>query len=137
MCVDCRFGPFKKDATCSIRSQWLIAENYVQCDPGTAGAAALEGRGNEPPTVPVEQTTQPVGLDDLFQIWAAPTRERLSVLLNELGLATAGRGDDLNSIIRRANPALGEARRTLAILQRQHGDLKHAIDSSDVVVRQL
>jgi virulence factor Mce-like protein len=137
MSVDRRFAPFKTDATCSIRSQGLIAENYVQCDPGTAKAAALKGSGGEPPTVPVERTTQPVGLNDLFQIWATPTRERLGVLLSELGLATAGRGDDLNSIIRRANPALGEARHTLSILQRQHGDLKRAIDASDVVVRQL
>ena len=36
--VDSRFMPFHKDATCTIRPEGLIAENYVDCDPGTPAA---------------------------------------------------------------------------------------------------
>ena len=39
--VDRRFAPFKADARCSIQPEGLIAEYFVQCDPGTAGARPL------------------------------------------------------------------------------------------------
>ena len=54
------------------------------------------------PKLPVERTTQPVALTDLFEIWNAPTRDRLQILLSTLGIATSARGEDLNAILRRA-----------------------------------
>ena len=54
--VDGRFLPFHRNATCAIRPEGLIAENYVDCDPGSAEqpaascvAAAIR------PTVPVHE----------------------------------------------------------------------------------
>src|SRR5205807_8100583 len=35
MRVDGRFAPFRSDASCTIRPEGLLAENYVNCDPGT------------------------------------------------------------------------------------------------------
>ena len=137
MSVDPRFGPFREDATCTIRPQGLIAENFVQCDPGTADAAELRGADGEAPTVPVGRTTQPVNLTDLFEIWNVPTRDRLGVLVSELGMSTAGRGEDINAILRRANPALEQARRVIALLVDQRDDLLGAIDSSDRALARL
>lgn len=134
MVVDERFAPFRQDARCTIRPQGLIAENYVQCDPGRPGAPELEG---EPPTVPVERTTQPVNLTDLFEIWNVPTRDRLSVLVSELGLSTAARGEDVNALLRRVNPALADARRVIRLLVDQRDDLTGAIDSSDRALARL
>ena len=89
MRVDRRFAPFRADATCTIKPQGLIAENYVDCDPGHAGRPSrCARRGGDAPTVPVEQTTQPVSLTDLFEVWNTPTRQRLGVLLSTLGIAT-------------------------------------------------
>src|SRR5437588_4201838 len=51
--VDSRFMPFHQDATCAIRPEGLIAENYVDCDPGSANSPALSGSRGHPPTVPV------------------------------------------------------------------------------------
>ena len=58
--VDQDFAPFREDARCTIKPQGLIAENYVECDPGTPDAPPLKGAGDAAPTVPVERTTQPV-----------------------------------------------------------------------------
>ncbi|MCW2991384.1 MAG: hypothetical protein JWM73_1978 [Solirubrobacterales bacterium] len=135
--VDRRFAPFHADATCTIRPQGLIAENYVQCDPGSAGAPELRGQGATPPTVGVDHTTQPVNLTDLFELWNVPTRDRLRVLVSELGIATAGRGDDISTILRRANPALGKARRVIRLLTGQRTDLLTAIDASDRALARL
>ena len=38
---DPRFTPFHADATCAIRPQSLIGEEYVDCIPGTASTPAL------------------------------------------------------------------------------------------------
>ena len=62
------------------------------------------------PTVPLQRTTVPVSLQDVLDIFSLPVDERLSVLINELGIGTAGRGTDINAILRRANPALDAGR---------------------------
>jgi virulence factor Mce-like protein len=135
--VDRRFAPFRANATCTIRPEGLIAENYVECDPGTQDNPALPAATGGVPTVPVAHTTEPVNLTDLFNIFSAPTRERLSVIVNELGIATAGRGADINEIIRRANPSLALTRRALSIVDGQRTQLASAIDQSDRLIAKL
>lgn len=131
--IESKFMPFHQDATCTIRPQGLIAENYVECDPGTPGSPVLKGN---PPTVPVTHTTEPVALTDLFNIFNLPTRERFQVLVDELGIGTAGRGDDFNAILRRANPALALADQTIGILDRQRAQLAQIIDATNTIAAQ-
>ncbi len=135
--VDSRFAPFRADARCTIRPEGLIAENYVQCDPGTSDRPKLAARGGQAPTVPVGHNTEPVSLTDLFNIFDTPTRDRLSVIINELGIGVAGRGDDINAIIRRANPSLALTRRALGIINGQRSQLDTAIASSDRLIAKL
>lgn len=129
--IDPRFGPFREDARCTIRPQGLIAENFVQCDPGSPDAPELRGQDGRAPAVPVERTSLPVNLTDLFELWNVPTRDRLRVLISELGIATAARGEDIDAILTRVNPALGRARQVIGLLERQREDLVAAIDDSD------
>lgn len=135
--VDRKFAPFRADARCSIKPQGLIAENYVDCDPGTPAAPELRPRGGQSPTVPVERTTQPVSLTDLFEVWNTPTSQRATVLFSMLGMGTAGRGEDMNAILRRMNPSLALARRTIGTLQRQRDELGATVDATGVVAREL
>jgi ABC-type transporter Mla subunit MlaD len=129
--VDTRFMPFHQDATCTIRPEGLIAENYLECDPGTPGSPVLEATDAHPPTVPVSHTTEPVSLLDLFNTFNLPTRERLTVLLDELGVATSGRGGDINQILLRANPTLVLARQVIGVLNRQRDQLRTILDASN------
>ncbi len=131
--IDSRFVPFHQNATCTIRPEGLIAENYIDCDPGTADSPVLKSVGGQPPTVPVTHTTEPVSLLDLFNIFNAPTRERFTLLVNELGIGTAGRGQDLNDILRRANPTLALARRVIGILARQKAQLATIVDATSTI----
>ena len=135
--VEERFGPFREDARCSIRPQSLIGEKFVQCSPGTPEAPELAHRGGPRPTVPIESTHSPVDLDLVFGALRRPVRERLTILLNELGTGLAGRPEELNEAIRRANPALQEARKTLAILSGERRTLGRLIDESDRVLAEL
>ena len=63
---------------------------------------------------------QTVDIDLIGNTMREPERERLSLILNELGTGLAGRGRDLNEVIRRANPALRETDKVLEILARQN-----------------
>jgi virulence factor Mce-like protein len=135
--VERRFAPFRSDAACSIQPEGLLAENFVQCDPGTPNGRPLRAHDGKAPTVPVDRTTVPVNLNDLFDIWNVPARERLTVLINELGIGFAGRGEDFNEVLRRANPSLALARRAITTLNRQRGELQGIITSSDRVVGEL
>jgi ABC-type transporter Mla subunit MlaD len=134
--VQAKFMPFHRDATCTIRPEGLIAENYVQCDPGTVGSAPLRAADGRPPTVPVSHTTEPVSLLDLLGAFNLPTRERFTLLVNELGIATAARGEDLNHILLRANPTLALVRQVIGILHRQQSQLKTILDSTATVASQ-
>lgn len=135
--VPSRFGPFRADARCRILPEGLISENYIDCDPGSPAEPELAVGDTGVPTLPRDQTSAPVTLQDVIDIYAAPTRDRMRIVLNELGLATAGRGTDINAVLRRANPALGQARRVLTILGRHNEVLGRAVDDSDAVVRSL
>jgi hypothetical protein len=87
--------------------------------------------------VPVTHTFVPVAFTDLFNIWRLPVRQRLSIVVASLGMGLAGRGDDLNELLRRANPTLSLVRRAIAILNRQRAELTAAIVTTDRVVAQL
>jgi len=135
------FKDFRADASCTIRPQALIGEKFVDCLPtqprveGTPLPAALkripdgrEGAGQR--LLPVENNHSPVDPDLLNDINRLPERQRLTIILNELGAGLAGRGSDLNVVIRRANPALQELDRVLKILAGENRLLaKLAVDS--------
>jgi ABC-type transporter Mla subunit MlaD len=135
------FKNFRTDAECTVRPQALIGEKYVDCAPtqprveGTSPPPELskvpsgrEGAGER--LLPVQNTHSPVDVDLLGDISRLPERERLTIILNELGAGLAGRGSDLKEVIRRANPALQEFDKVLAILAGENKVLaKLAVDS--------
>jgi phospholipid/cholesterol/gamma-HCH transport system substrate-binding protein len=137
MTADRRFAPFHTDARCDIRPEGLIAENFVNCDPGSPSGGELKGKNGHAPTVPVERTSVPVNLTDLFNVFSAPTRNRFPLLVTTLGLGLAGRGEDLNQIILRANPTLARTREVLDVLGRQRDELSRIVTASDRIVGEL
>jgi ABC-type transporter Mla subunit MlaD len=135
------FQNFRSDASCTIRPQALIGEKYVDClptQPRVEGAPlppplkkvpkGQEGEGDY--LLPVQNTSSPVDVDLLGDIQRLPERQRFTLILNELGAGLAGRGSDLSEVIKRANPALRELDRVLAILAGENHVLaKLAVDS--------
>jgi phospholipid/cholesterol/gamma-HCH transport system substrate-binding protein len=135
------FTPFHADATCTIRPQSLIAERYVDCDPGTAAAPRLpmihRGQGAGAHLLPVTQTSSPIDPDIVQSIWQLPIRQRLALILNELGTGLAARGADLGAAIRRADPALGYTDQVFKILAAQNRELAQLATDSDTVLAPL
>ncbi len=135
------FTPWRADASCTIRAQGLIGEKFVECEPGSTDAPKLrrirEGDGEGERLLPVENTSSPVDIDLINNVMRLPYRQRLSILLDEFGSALAGRGEELNEIIHRANPALRETDEVLAILADQNRDLARLAKDSDEVLGPL
>jgi ABC-type transporter Mla subunit MlaD len=130
------FTPFHQDATCTIRPQSLIGEKYVECDPGRPSNPELKtipdgfpGEGEH--ALPLKNTSSPVDLDLVNNILRLPYRERFSIILSELGAGLAGRGQDLNELIHRANPALRQTDRVLKQLADENVTLKNLAAESD------
>jgi ABC-type transporter Mla subunit MlaD len=126
------FEDFRSDARCEIRPQSLIGEYYVDCQPGSAPRRLDDGA-----TVPVEQTSSTIPTDLVNNILRRPYRERLRLIVTELGTGLAGRPDDLQEVLRRAHPGLRETSRVLRILGDQNDVIERFIRDSDTVVAEL
>ena len=135
--INARYGPFHTNARCQIEPEGFISENFVECDPGSPDAPLLRSSSGGGPTVPLSQTAVPVSLQDVINIFSLPVDERVQVLINELGIATAGRGEDINAILRRANPALTQAQHVLSIIAGQNQRVAAAVGQTDQIVSQL
>lgn len=135
------FSPFHEDAHCTIRPQSLIGETFAECSPGSNNTPELptikNGPGKGQHLLTVQHTSSPVDIDEINDIMREPTRERLAILINEFGTALAGRGNDLNTVIHRANPALRDTDKVLAILAQQNRTLANLARSSDQVLAPL
>jgi phospholipid/cholesterol/gamma-HCH transport system substrate-binding protein len=124
------FKSMRQDAACSIRQQSLIGEYYVDCQPGNS-PQLLRG------TVPVIHTQSTIPTDLVNNILRRPYRERLRLIIAELGTGLAGRPADLAAVLKRAHPGLQETRKVLQILGNQSKIIQDFIKNSDTVVAQL
>lgn len=141
---DPAFQDFKRDAFCTIRLQSLIGEKFVACQPtqpkgaNTPPAPSLRkitrGPGKGQYLLPVTNTSAPVDIDLLSNVMRLPERQRFAIIINELGVGLAGNGQQLNAVIRRADPALYQLDRVLAILAAQNQTLARLAVESDAAL---
>jgi virulence factor Mce-like protein len=122
----------RKDARCEIRPQSLIGEYFVDCQPGASDERIPDGG-----RLPVEQTSSTIAIDLVNDIMRRPYRERLRLIVGELGAGLAGRPGDLSAVLRRAHPALRETSETLQILGKQTKTIKKFVGDAHTVIGAL
>ena len=128
------FADLREDASCEVKPQSLIGEYYVDCQPGESDKRLpTDGSG----TVPLEQNFATIPPDLVNDIMRRPVRERLRLILSELGTGLAGRPDDLAEVLERAHPGLRETSRVLRILGDQNDVIERFIVDADTVVNEL
>ncbi len=145
---DPAFHDFRADASCLIRPQSLIGEKFVECTPteprapGTPAPPELEqvpegepGEGQY--LLPLERNGKAIDLDLVNNIMEEPYPDRFRLILNDLGAGFAARGDELAEIVERANPALRETNRVLAILRDQNRSLADLATDGEQVMTAL
>jgi phospholipid/cholesterol/gamma-HCH transport system substrate-binding protein len=146
--TDPGFHDFREDATCQIRPQSLIGEKFVDCRPtmprapGTEGPPPLkevpEGEPGEGQyLLPLGNSGASVDPDLINNIYTLPYAQRFRLILNELGAGFAGRGEDLEELVKRANPVLRDADRLFGILSAQRKQLAQLAADSDEILTPL
>jgi ABC-type transporter Mla subunit MlaD len=124
-------GQLREDSLCDIKPQSLIGEYYVDCREGK-GKPLAPGS-----TLPVSRTSSTIPIDLVNNILRLPYRERLRLIIGELGTGLAGRPQDLAEVLRRAHPGLRETTRTLNILAGQRQVISKFVSDASTVVREL
>ena len=124
------FPELKADASCSSEPQSLIAEYFLDCQPGVS-PEPLEG---PIPAATNKTTVQP----DLAQnTLREPFKNRLQLLINEFGTALDANAENLNAAIRSGAPALRELKQVLNILGQQNQTIAELNANSDAIFAQL
>jgi ABC-type transporter Mla subunit MlaD len=143
--TDPGFRDFRSDANCLIRPQSLIGEKFVDCRPTLPRAP-----GSKPPPalhvipdgepgagqrlLPLENNSTSVEPDLINNIQQLPYAQRFRLILNELGATFAGRGEDIEAVVKRANPVLRDTDRLFGILNAQRDQLAQlAADSEEIL----
>jgi len=143
---DAGFQDFRRDASCEIRPQSLIGEKYVDCRTTLPHAAGTED--TSPPLkvipdgqpgagqhlLPLQQNSAAVDPDLVNDIQRLPYAQRLRLIINELGGTLAGRGEDIEEAVRRANPVLRDAGRLFQILSNQRDQLAQLASNSEEIL---
>ena len=88
------------DATATIDARSALGQKYVSLDPGTAKAGDLED------AISLEQTDEPVELDDVLNTLDPQTRASTQTTLREVGGGLTGRGADLKAGLREVDGML-------------------------------
>jgi phospholipid/cholesterol/gamma-HCH transport system substrate-binding protein len=144
---DRQFEPFRTDAHCEIGLESLLGEQFVQCTPtqprpaGSAPPPALPAIASGPDRgqhlLPVQNTTAPIGIDLLSDITRLPQQQRLQLVISGLGVGLAANGHELNAALLRADPALQQTDRVIAVLANQDRLLARLTDESDRILAPL
>src|SRR5919106_4172663 len=142
------FQDFREDASCLIQPQSLLGEKFVGCRPTQPRAPESEppppleevpegepGEGQV--LLPLENNGKAVDIDLVNNIMREPYADRFRLILNDLGAGFASRGDELEEIVERSNPALRQTNRVLAILAQQNRALAELARDSDTVLAPL
>jgi ABC-type transporter Mla subunit MlaD len=143
--TDPGFRDFRSDASCQIRPQSLIGEKFVDCRPtlprapGSPPAPPLkqipdgqEGAGQY--LLPLGNSGTSVDPDLINDIQTLPYAQRFRLIFNELGAGFAGRGDDLEVLVKRANPVLRDVDRLFGILSAQRDRLAQLTSDSEEIL---
>jgi len=142
------FQDFRSDASCLIRPQSLIGEKFVDCRPtlprapGSPPPPALKkipdgetGAGQY--LLPLGNNSTSVDPDLINDIQSLPYSQRFRLIFNELGAGLAGRGEDLEVLVKRANPVLRDVDRLFGILSAQRDQLAQLASDSDEILGPL
>ena len=146
--TDPGFQDFRADATCQIRPQSLIGEKFVDCRPtlprapGTEPAPPLQQIPDGEPgegqyLLPLGSNGTSVDPDLINDINSLPYAQRFRLILNELGGALAGRGEDLEVLVKRANPVLRDVDRLFGVLSAQRDQLAQLTSDSEAILGPL
>jgi virulence factor Mce-like protein len=110
--------PLPADTKAIVQSVSAIGLKYLELEKGSSGRTLKAGQ-----TIPVNQTTEPVNIEELFNMFDQKTRTAIKVNENNFGDGLAGRGLGLNNTIAELRPLVTNATPVLRNLADPRTDL--------------
>jgi virulence factor Mce-like protein len=125
-------GKVPVDSHVTIRLRSVFGEKYVDLVKGTSNKVYPDGG-----TMPIKQTSVPVQLDQVYNVFTPPTRKGIQNNLVGFGNGFASRGGDLNITIQNLPRLMRYLRPVAAYLAAPSTQLTHFIGSLDNFARVL
>ena len=124
-----RYAPIPKDTKAILRQKTLLGETYVELSPGDKSKGTVPEGGS----LPAGSVSPTVELDEIFRAFDPKTRAAFQVWMQQLALASLGRGRDISDAIGNL-PAFEEDTTTLLrVLNLQHDDVQAVVrDTGEV-----
>ena len=146
--TDPGFQDFRQDASCLIRPQSLIGEKFIDCrttlprSPGSKPPPPLKKIPDGEPgagqyLLPLGNSGASVDPDLINDIYTLPYAQRFRLILNELGAGLGGRGEDIEVLVKRANPVLRDVDRFFGVLSAQRKQLAQLASNSEEILGPL
>lgn len=129
--TDRHYVPLHDGTTSRIAWQSVLGERYVELVPGPPGNAAL------PSGAMYEAQSQQVEADQVLASLDAPTRARLTSLIDGLRDTTGGHEQNIQASIRSAGPAVQALGEILAGVGQDGPAIKTVVSKLDDMARQL
>jgi phospholipid/cholesterol/gamma-HCH transport system substrate-binding protein len=127
--IDSRYAPIPANTRAMLRQKTLLGETYVELTQGDRDGPKLEEGG----TLPRAQVQPSVQLDEIFRTFDARTRAAFQTWMQQLAIATAGRGADLSAAIANLEPFAEDANRLLRVLDTQQGAVQQLVRNTGEV----
>lgn len=112
--IDRQFAPLRRGTHADIRPKGLLGVMFVQLTPGTGGPL---GRGA---SIPLQDTSAPVTLDQIDDIFDPDTRAKVHTATVQGGIAFTDRGPDVNALLQ-----------TLPAISQDAADISAALAARD------
>ncbi len=128
--LDAAAGAVPRDSTVAIRPRSLAGLMYVELTRGRSDREFADGE-----TIPVDQSRVPVQLDDLQNMYDAPTRQGIRDVFTGAGEAFAFRGRNLNAALADLPPLLRELEPVMRTLADPDTGLRRFVRSLERTVR--
>jgi phospholipid/cholesterol/gamma-HCH transport system substrate-binding protein len=127
--LDSSYAPIPANTRATLRQKTLLGETYVELTPGSRDAPKLA----EGATLPRAQVEPSVQLDEIFRTFDPRTRAAFQTWMQQLALASSGRGADLSAAIANLAPFAEDANRVLRVLDTQQGAVQQLVRNTGEV----
>ena len=128
-----QYSPVAKDSRAMLRAKSLLGENYLELTPGNPNGPFVADNG----TLPQGNIKPSVELDEIFRAFDPKTREAFGTWQQQLAIAGAGYGRDLNDAFAQLAPLEEQAASLARVLNQNQAALSGLVHDTGVVFSAL